>query len=177
MDINIVALCEIDGCDRPKRTKGSKWCNKHYTANWKYGDPLADKTKARGICTFEDCSNPHKAKGLCSKHYRRLLKHGDPSVTKYKRGEDYKDDQGYVLTKTPEWIRKHIDRPNMYKHRVVMMEHLGRVLELFETVHHKNGIRDDNRLENLELWASVHPKGQRVEDLIEFADKIYELYK
>ena len=51
--------------------------------------------------------------------------------------------------------------------RLVMEQHLGRSLRDKETVHHKNGIRDDNRLENLELWTSSPPPYQRVTDKLE----------
>ena len=55
------------------------------------------------------------------------------------------------------------------QHRQVMEERLGRKLATHETVHHKDGNRANNRIENLELWSSRHGRGQRVADKIEFA--------
>lgn len=54
-----------------------------------------------------------------------------------------------------------------------MEQMLGRPLRDFENVHHRNGIRTDNRPENLELWVKAQPAGQRVTDLVEWVIQFY----
>ncbi len=57
----------------------------------------------------------------------------------------------------------------IYEHRIVMERKIGRELLAHETVHHKNGDRSDNKIDNLELWSSRQPGGQRMADKIEHA--------
>lgn len=57
-----------------------------------------------------------------------------------------------------------------------MEQYLGRPLLKNELIHHKNGIRNDNRLDNLELWSKGQPAGQRVEDKIRWAKELLYQY-
>lgn len=90
----------------------------------------------------------------------------DPSIKlKNKKGEGYVNRQGYLSFK----IKNH---PCADKNGRVQASHLviyqntGKVLKKGESVHHKNGIRLDNRIENLEIWHKGQPSGQRIEDKI-----------
>lgn len=62
------------------------------------------------------------------------------------------------------------------EHVYVMSEHLGRPIRPEETIHHRNCIRDDNRVENLELWSKNHPPGGRVIDKLAWAIEILQEY-
>lgn len=73
--------------------------------------------------------------------------------------------QGYVQFKVADVV--------ILQHRAIMEHQLGRPLESFENVHHKNGIRHDNRPENLELWTKPQPAGQRPEDLVAWVVRYY----
>lgn len=89
------------------------------------------------------------------------------SESQYK-GSRTKNSHGYITVHVlpKDYKYKVSNRPNMLEHRLIMSRHLNRKLKRYENVHHINGIRDDNRLENLELWSSSQVPGQRVIDKI-----------
>lgn len=91
-------------------------------------------------------------------------------------GGKHKNKAGYVLVYSPNHPRAK-SRNYVFEHILAMEKMIGRFLLPKETVHHKNGIRDDNRPENLELWSSNQPSGQKVSDLVAYAKEILKLYR
>lgn len=91
------------------------------------------------------------------------------------KGGRYKGSEGYIRIYAPD--HPAVIGNYVLEHRLVMEKHLGRYLADDEAVHHKNGVRDDNdRIENLELWTSNHPSGQRVSDLVAWARELLQQY-
>lgn len=84
---------------------------------------------------------------------------------------------GYIKVFVGRGYPGAIGSGHMLEHRKVMQDFLGRPLLKHENVHHVNGVRTDNRPENLELWSTSQPSGQRVEDKIRWAREFLALYE
>ncbi len=124
-------------------------------------------------CSVVGCTNPYCSKDLCKSHYGQLQR-GVPVLDmvpfKPRRARGTGGlNEGYIRVRVGKGVKG--------QHRLVMEEILGRELLEGENVHHINGVRDDNRKENLELWITSQPKGQRPADLVEWAEEILRLYK
>lgn len=173
-----IGTCVVDGCD--KEQYAWHMCKNHQrrlrvTGRTDLGERIP-WNKTIETCVIKDCDKKHLSYGFCQAHYKAWIafcdKHKDPVdwaqfsrvmekgyVSVYKPNHPFATKQGRIL-----------------EHRLVMEEMIGRHLEKHENVHHKNGNRKDNRPKNLELWSVRQPKGQRVEDKVEYALEILRLY-
>jgi len=80
------------------------------------------------------------------------------------------------MRRISEHPRASARNPYVFEHILMMEDILGRHLFDGETVHHKNGVKDDNRPENLELWIRPQPAGIRSVDAIAWAREVLDRY-
>jgi len=173
-----------------------------YFCHWCSEKRRLEKTKGISCsgCGKDGSGIANKTHMLCRLCYNRKLESEDPvykqkkRVAKFKsrrrsRGQDpdaplmkRKNGDG-SLDKNGYFQITKLGHPNctsktgrIAEHTYVMSEYMGRPLRKQESVHHKNGIRHDNRIENLELWHKGQPAGQRVKDKIEWAKAFLESY-
>lgn len=133
------------------------------------------------ICQYVECGREfveqypsrNRPRKYCSPEHANAARRGQPHLThrgenhpRWKGGKTIDKHGGYVWVKRPDGSHGKNGLQNyIAEHRLVMEQVLGRPLLPTERVHHKNGNRQDNRPENLELWGIGHPAGQRVGDV------------
>lgn len=128
-------------------------------------------------CAFETCNRVSISLGYCNAHYLQYRKGKELKPTR--DPSNFGEWGVWTTTSKGYKVRHKYDRnktTSQYQHRYVMQEFLGRELLPEENVHHKNGDRSDNRLENLELWSRSQPYGQRVDDKIQWMTEFLAVY-
>lgn len=157
--------CRIAECTRGWRVHGL--CAAHYRRSRLGQDMVAPIGRPRrrvsltGLCSIAGCGAPHHSTSFCALHYQSLKKYGDPLTMSQRRGRP----SGYRI------------KNGMLEHRLLIGKAIGRPLLRDEHIHHINGVRSDNRLENLELWSVSQPPGQRVADKLKWAYQIIARYE
>jgi len=148
-----------------KQYRDSNWLRQKY---WDEGLTLAEIGNLMGVCRntifkwMKRFNIPRRGSASRFQGGERSLETRRKMSEAFKgknhrlwKGGRFKDTDGYILIHNPKHPCARGDG-YILEHRLVMMEELGRYLESYEIVHHRNGIKDDNRVENLELFPHAN---------------------
>ena len=155
-------ICSVEGCGRAVGSKGARGlCSPCYRRLLRAGLPPSN------ACAVDGCQRPHYAEGYCHRHRPPKPNPRTGKPTRSQKGGLDKDGYRKITC----------GGKKVFEHRKVMENFLGRKLIEGENVHHKNGQRTDNRVENLELWSTKQPKGQHVVDKYNWCKEFIRQYE
>lgn len=159
-----------------KRVSSYNYCSpEHYYAHRRIRFP---PRRATALCTWcneiiERESWRVGKSGICFCTFRCRAAYGNRAAK-----AAWSRPVGYTMTHaTTGYVRIRTEDGWVAEHRQVMETQLGRALLPGENVHHVNGDKADNHPENLELWVTAQPSGQRPDDLLAFAYEMIERYQ
>jgi len=164
------ARCQFAGCKNHARSRGLCGGHAYQRDNGIALRPLKHKNKGKP-CKFNGCTKPARGLGYCAGHYTQARKGQKPVELKpppsgmtlrvgslgYVDAYLYPDHPLYQYAKDAG-----VPMRRDLHHRLVMAERVGRRLLSTETVHHKDGNRANNSLDNLELRHGNHGQGQKI---------------
>lgn len=153
--------CKTCGILYKRDSNNQQWCS--------FECRPIQKVRVRRLCAEPTCRRLCRGeREHCWQCLGKIMQYGEANPSDWRVKEIQRSPEGYPRV----YVGKDSPHANAgglaYCHRLVMAEHLGRPLLPTETVHHKNGIKTDYRIENLELWSKNHGSGQRVDDKVAF---------
>lgn len=154
------SICSIEGCERFSEARG--FCGMHWKRWWNTSGDIdyAGNLRERILpCSVGGCESRAQARGLCHGHYTRWRRKGEAGDSPLAVRDGRYLLQGYVAIRMPNHPLA-MKGGYVLEHRLVLYE-AEIEIPADSHVHHKNGDRADNRLENLEVLSrsehiSVH---------------------
>ncbi len=161
--------CSVKGCSEPVKAKG--YCSRHVYQFYKYGRIISDISlrNKHKKCSVAGCNRKHKANGFCNAHNLQVAKHGRVISEKLADRNGVSKSGEYVLILKPDHHEAN-KRGYVLRSHLVWEKHTGHIVVSPEVIHHISGIKNDDRFENLKLFASdiehqktVHRKKRCIE--------------
>jgi len=175
-------ICSIQNCKKVSRS--NTWCQMHYT-RWKRHGDTGINLRSGGYCSVDNCSRKMYAKKLCKLHYQRWQNNGTTDITS---NHAYESTTGQFIRTRQIWTPEDYnnghtnnkgrfmvympDHPCAYASGYILRSHAvwwittGEIVEYGYNLHHKNHIKTDDVIGNLELIEHAEHIRQHMKKLI-----------